>query len=321
MERGERFYKISTLLQSRVAVTRAMLAEELEVSVATVARDLRYMRDRMDMPIKWSQAQNRYCLDRGESQVELPGLWFNSAETVALLTMEHLLSRLGEGFLTPHLAPLREKLQQLLGSGEHSYKEVVRRLRMLPHPLRPISVKHFERVASAVLERRRLRICHLNRESGETRSREVSPQRLLYYRNCWYMDAWCHTRRALRTFGLDVLEEAELLSTKARSIADRELDRELAAGYGIYAGSRTYMARLRFSANAAQWVRLECWHPEQQGKFDRQGRYVLRFPYSRDTELVMDILRHGPDVEVLGPSSLRTRVQARIKEAADIYRD
>ena len=49
------------------------------------------------------------------------------------------------------------------------------------------------------------------------------------------------------------------------------------------------------------------------------GSYLLKFPYSREPELVMDILKYGADVEVLAPESLRTAVSAQINAAAKLY--
>jgi len=41
---------------------------------------------------------------------------------------------------------------------------------------------------------------------------------------------------------------------------------------------------------------------------------VLQIPYSDDRELVMDILRHTPEVEVLEPAGLRGRVLKKMRE-------
>jgi predicted DNA-binding transcriptional regulator YafY len=41
----------------------------------------------------------------------------------------------------------------------------------------------------------------------------------------------------------------------------------------------------------------------------------LRVPYANETELVMDVLRHGGEVTVLAPESLRTAVQVQLKAA------
>ena len=58
----------------------------------------------------------------------------------------------------------------------------------------------------------------------------------------------------------------------------------------------------------------EQWHPEQKGHWDAQGHWVLQIPYSDDRELVMDVLRHTPEVEVLGPEALRQLVREKMQE-------
>lgn len=262
----------------------------------------------------------RYELSSGDAERQpLPGLWFNASEVHALLTMEHLLSNLQPGLLRGQVEPLRSRIRGLLDHGDHAGKEVLRRVRVLSMASRPVENRHFEVVASAVLGRRRLRIDHYNRQTDATLSREVSPQRLVYYRDNWYLDAWCHLRDALRSFAVDAIGGAELLDRKARAIGDKTLDRELGTSYGIFAGSRTQTAVLRFTPECARWVAKEIWHPRQESEFDEAGFLVLRIPYSGDTELTMDILRYGPDVEVIGPAALRDKVKWRHKEARAIY--
>lgn len=63
----------------------------------------------------------------------------------------------------------------------------------------------------------------------------------------------------------------------------------------------------------------ETWHPEQKSRFDDEGRYCLSVPYSDDRELVMDILKFGPEVEVLGPAPLRRRIIELVGQTAGIY--
>jgi predicted DNA-binding transcriptional regulator YafY len=93
----------------------------------------------------------------------------------------------------------------------------------------------------------------------------------------------------------------------------------LGTGYGIFSGERTRNAVLRFSPNAARWVSQEQWHSRQEGYFDEAGYYRLTVPYTNATELVMDILRHGPDVEVLQPRALRQQVEDQLAETTRLY--
>jgi predicted DNA-binding transcriptional regulator YafY len=67
------------------------------------------------------------------------------------------------------------------------------------------------------------------------------------------------------------------------------------------------------------WVSGEVWHPKQEGRLQDDGTYLLRFPYAQEPELVMDILRYGPDVRVIAPESLRESVAAKLRAAAALY--
>ncbi len=324
MDRTERFYKIDQLLHERRAVSMAVLMEELHVSRATIKRDLEYLRDRLNAPIAWDRSMRGYRYENplpDAPRFSLPGLWFNASEIHALLAMEQLLSNLQPGLLGPHIEPLRARIRMLLDAGDHSAAEVVRRMKVLHVAARPVEPARFEAIVTGLLRRRRLRVEHYNRRLNQTTRRELSPQRLVYYRDNWYLDAWCHLRRALRSFGMDALLAVELRPAAARDVAGETLDAELGSGYGIFAGRQTRKAVLRFRAERARWIAREVWHPAQENRFDEEGRYILEIPYSNDTELLMDVLRHGPDVEVLAPAELRRKVRERLRSAQGVYGD
>lgn len=322
MDRTERFYKIQRLLNQRRSVSRDAFLDELEVSRATFKRDLEYLRDRMQMPIVYDRELRGYRIDESASTAhlfQLPGLWFSSEEIHALLTMEHLLERLQPGLLGPQLRPLRDVIRKSLESGDFTASEVSRRIRILQVGVRPVESETFQAISSALLSRRRLGIKHYRRARDETLDREISPQRLAYYRDNWYLDAWCHLRKGLRTFSVDVISEAKVLSKRAREISDKTLDETLGAGFGIFSGKKTQNAVLRFSPVRARWVSRETWHSEQDGHFELDGAYLLTVPYSDPRELVQDIMKYGSDVEVLAPATLRDRVAREITAAAGTY--
>ena len=323
MERTERFYKIQNLLRSRHFVSTQDFLEELGISRATFKRDLEYLRDRMHAPIVYDRNQEAYGFDPAiaDSKLwQLPGLWFSADELQALLTMDRLLGDLQPGVLSELIAPLRKRLRGLLDSGEHSAEDIARRIKILSMGSRRVAPAHFRTIATAVLTRKRLKVRHQRRQDGEVLDRELSPQRLVHYRDNWYLDAWCHKRQALRTFGLDAIETAVVVPDKeAKEIGEDTLERHYASGYGIFAGTATKDAVLQFGANSARWVSRETWHPEQIGTPQLDGTYLLQFPYSQEPELVMDILKYGADVQVLAPESLRQAVAEKLRAAAKLY--
>lgn len=322
MDRTERFYKISRMLQRGRAVPKQKFLDELEISNATFKRDLEYMRDRMGAPVVWDREAGGYRFDTSDPSAadwELPGVWFSEEELRALLTVEHLLESVQPGLLGPQVGPLREKIRHILGHGDHSAEEVIRRIRVLPMASRKTDAGRFQAIAAAVLSRRRLKLAHFRRQSGETLERIVSPQRLVHYRDNWYLDAWCHLRKALRVFSVDAVAGAEMLDEAARTVSDETLDREFAAGYGIFAGSDTRTAVMKFDPVRSRWVSRETWHPEQRGRFEPDGSWILEVPYSDPRELAMDILKYGAGVEVVRPAALRRLIAGQLKEAAGIY--
>lgn len=322
MDRTERFYKIEQLLHDRRVATFEEIQSELEVSRATLKRDFQYLRDRLNAPIVYDREAGGYRFDAatgGGKSFALPGLWFNASEIHALLMMQNLLAEVQPGLLGPQIAPLQTRLQSLLGSQDDAPEEVTRRIRIVHAAKRCADLRYFELIASALLKRRRLVVRHWNRGRNEETEREISPQRLVFYRDNWYLDAWCHLREEVRSFGVDAIRHASLLEKPAKEIAARKLDEVLGAGYGIFSGARVQWAKLRFTPEAARWVAAEQWHPRQRAHTDAQGRFLLEIPYANPTELVMDILRHGADVEVLAPDSLRQAVRDEMISALKAY--
>lgn len=318
MDRTERFYNIDRLLNERGVVPLDDFLRELEISRATFKRDLEYLRDRFNAPIVWDRDAGGYRFDAPSHgpRYGLPGMWFNASEVFALLTMQQLLKNLEPGLLAGHVEPLLTRLRSILGSqGEFSIDDIERRIRFHRHAARNHDAQHFTPIATAVLQRRRLVIDHYARSRDETTQREISPQRLTFYREAWYVDAWCHLRKGLRSFALDAILAVRPGDGAAHEVADEALRRELDAGYGIFSGGGIEWAELEFKPERARWVSREVWHKDQQGHFQPDGSYRLRVPFSDPTELAMDVLRHAPEVRVLAPQSLRQHVRRRLEEA------
>jgi predicted DNA-binding transcriptional regulator YafY len=142
----------------------------------------------------------------------------------------------------------------------------------------------------------------------------VSPERLIYYRGNWYLDAWCHEKEAMRRFAIDAVRLASVLEEPALEVAASGQQ-----GYGIFSGPVEHTAVLLFDAVAARWVAEEEWHPLQRASTLPNGGLQLEVPYSNPQEILMDILRHGPHVEVVSPASLRSAVAEQHREAAEKY--
>jgi predicted DNA-binding transcriptional regulator YafY len=323
MGRTERLYAIDRLLKQRGALTLNEFISLLEVSRATFRRDLDYLRERLHAPIIWDTAEKKYCFDSVKKfkAYALPGLWFNETEIYALLAMQQLLDDIEPGLLAPHLGPLKKKLYSLIKKGEVEPETVARRIRISPLAKRTSTPTFFEIVASGVLHRKQLRITHYNRHTNKTLTRQISPLRLVYYRDNWYLDSLCHLRDDLRSFAVDAIKSVIATPEGAIDVPLERVRQVFDAGYGMFSGVQRNWAELRFSAYRARWVSNEIWHPDQVGSFDDEGRYLLKIPYNDPRELIGDILRHGAECEVLGPHEFRQMVKQEVGKLSGVYLD
>lgn len=317
---------IAILDNSRQPVPRERLLEELGVSLSSFKRDLDVLRDQMHAPIVWKPGeggmQRGYVLeDKGWSsgKLGLPKAWFAASEIYALLMIYELASHIGPGLLTEHLQPLITRVTMMLSVAEDSPEDVRKRVRLLNSASKRIASPHFETVARAAVKSRRLKMTYFTRSRNERSERTVSPQVIMHYKENWYLVAWCHKAEGLRMFSLDAIEEAALLSDAAKCVPNQQVEELIGRDFGVYSGKERQWAKLLFTAKQAPWVKSETWHPDQTAETTEDGSYLLTVPYSDHREILLEILRFGPEVRVLAPPELQQEVARRHRAAAAQY--
>jgi len=309
MSEIDRLYSYRTLFTGRRAVPRDEILTKLEISPATFKRDLSKLRDRLNIPIAFDRDLGGYKLEQQDGREELPGLWFTQEEVLALLTIQNMIEQLEPSLLGPKLRPLQKRLDDMLTQQGLDAQVLAQRVRLVHAGKRRLKLKAFELVAKATLERKQLTIHHFNRQTGENRERDISPQQLVHYRDNWYVDAWCHMRKEVRSFSVDAITDCKLIEKQAKELNPDQLRAVMQGGYGIFGGQATAWAKLKFTPQRARWVKREEWHPKQKATELADGSFVLEIPYADERELIGDLLKFGDDVEVMGPPALRAEVK------------
>ncbi|KAA9133119.1 transcriptional regulator [Marinihelvus fidelis] len=321
MSKVERLYHLHNILsQRRTPISRQELMERLECSQATLYRLVGELRDFLGAPIEQDPDNRGFYYDRSYDQpFELPGIWISPDELQALLTARQVLGDVQPGLLEGELSSLQSRISSLLQQKGVETGEGESRIHIQAVAGRAVPGRLFQDILGALVGRQRLHIVYHGRGRDEVSERQVSPQRLTQYRNSWYLDAWCHGANGLRSFALERISEQRLLDEAARELPAEELAEHYDQSYGIFSGPARHKARIRFSAEMARWVADEQWHPDQVGEYDDSGSWVLEVPFSDARELVMDILRYGPEAEVLAPGFLREAVAESVRATALKY--
>jgi len=312
MSQMERIYKLDRLFRRNKPPSKREILDMFEISPAQFKRDLDYMRNRLGAPVTFEMEGGGYRYSALD--FNLPGLWFTEREVYSLLLMHSLLDQLQPDFVQEQLGPFRDKLRALLGKPGRGTQSILERMRVSAAPQRPIDPEHFQAISDATLRRKKLRMLYYSRSRGVESDRVVSPQRVIYYRGNWYLDAWCHEKEAMRRFAIDAVRLVSVLEEPAFEMAASGQQ-----GYGIFSGPAENTAVLLFDAVAARWIAGEEWHPMQRASALPDGGLQLEVPYSNPQEILKDILRHGQHVEVVSPASLRSAVAETHREAAEKY--
>lgn len=316
MDKLDRIHQLHRFLAvRRNPVPSAELEALLECSRATLMRDIDWLRNFMGAPIDYDHTHNGYHYDRSQGDFELPGLWLNAQEIQSLLSMNQLLSSLQHGVLNNLIGPVRDRIEKLLDTRQLAGSSLAQKVKLKPINNRRLPEETYTLVVQALVHNKTISTEYYARRGAKGEQRILSPQRLVHYRDNWYCDAWCHNRNALRSFSLDRMQDIRLLDTAALTIDETILNEHYASSYGIFNGKASETAVLRFSAHAAQWVADEIWHENQTAEWLADGRYELTIPYHESPELIGEIMRWMPEVTVIAPLRLKTKLVELLTQA------
>jgi len=313
------------LKEARYPISKSTLQEKLECSAATVERYLTELRDTYGQKVEYVREYKGYQLIKDNNDIELPSHLFTSQEINAILLVDQLIDELEPGFLKDDMQGVKQHLNNIKGNLSAKQTLTEKRIRMINIGKRENKNNNLSQITQAVLQRQLISIAYDSRSSApKSLSRVLSPQRLTHYRDNWYLDAWCHEKKDLRTFSLERIKKLTLLKSDNKhqiiNLSDKRLDDHYTKTFGIFGGIVKDWATLKFTAHRAQWVSEEIWHQDQIETWLDDGSYQLKIPYASDLELIGDILKYGDQVEVIAPTELRMKMKQQIKELFLIYK-
>lgn len=285
------------------------LADRFEISLATARRDISYLRDRLLAPLAFDAGRNGFYYT--ENDFSLP---FTESPKITLLL--GMLNRFAEEVglrQLPEVQQLEKKLSSML-SADHA--KLVQSLHCEWIEVESIDTRIFAVIVEAVVNQRAITISYLTAGAASS-SRCIEPQRLCNYQGRWYLLAFCRLRQELRMFHIARIGRAESSNERISPLADLE-ETYLQSSFGIFKGGKTETAEILFTGTAAELVRHQHWHRDQQIEATVEG-ILLRLPVSDDREITMKVLQYGSQARVLAPEKLQLRVAQEIQAMTALY--
>lgn len=230
MNKFDRFQQLHRIFKvRRTPIDASNLAIKLDCSVKTVLRAIRDMKNYLDAPIFYSRAKHGYQYLPGEHDFELPGLWMTGQELQSLVIVSQIIRSLNEGLLAEEFGTLEKQVIRLLKARGIENETLLEKVKWLPLDKHFTSTDIFGKVSEALLSDMRIVMSYESFKREKT-VRKVSPVHLIYYRENWYLDAWCHLRNELRSFMLCRISSIEFLEKPTKKIS-REVLREMSSIY------------------------------------------------------------------------------------------
>jgi predicted DNA-binding transcriptional regulator YafY len=186
---------IMTTLQSKKFVTAEQLSAKFEISIRTVYRDIKALGE-IGVPVSFENPKGYFIVDG----YFLPPVTFTSQEANALVLMETIAYKFGDGSIKRNYETALNKIRSVLkGSQKEQVDHLHSQIKIYNYEGKENNWQYLSEIQHAITGKTILTIEYENNE-GRKSKREVEPIGLTFYSLQWHMIAWCWERNAYRDF-------------------------------------------------------------------------------------------------------------------------
>ena len=304
----ERMLRIHQALKADRFPNAALLARELEVSAKSVHRDLDFMRDRLKLPIEYDAARFGYWYT--EEVETFPTFQFTEGELFALVVAEKALQQYrGTSFEKPLLSALRKMEQALPDTISLSLADIDQTIsfRTRAEPILDLAV--FDALAKATAARQQLELSYRKPGQRDAEQRVVDPYHLANINGEWFLFAFDHLRKDIRTFVPARIKAVERTGKTFDRRQEFSLEERLRGSFGVQSGQGQFDVVIRFNERAADYIREKKWHDSQSLRELKNGGVELRMSLSSLAEVERWVLSWGGDAVVVRPAQLAEAIK------------
>jgi len=308
----ERMLRIHQALKADRYPNAALLARELEVSAKSVHRDLDFMRDRLKLPIEYDAARFGYWYT--EEVETFPTFQFTEGELFALVVAEKALQQYrGTSFEKPLLSALRKMEQALPDTISLSLADIDQTIsfRTRAEPILDLAV--FDALAKATAARQQLELSYRKPGQRDAEQRVVDPYHLANINGEWFLFAFDHLRKDIRTFVPARIKAVERTGKTFDRRQEFSLEERLRGSFGVQSGQGQFDVVIRFNERAADYIREKKWHDSQSLRELKNGGVELRMSLSSLAEVERWVLSWGGDAVVVRPAQLAEAVKRSVR--------
>ena len=309
----ERMMRIHQEIASGSYPNATKLAREMEVSVKSIWRDLEFMRERMNLPLEYDAS--RYGYFYTESVSAFPTLQITEGELVALLIAEKALEQYrGTNFEKPLVSALKKMTAQLPDTVSFNIAEWDQTISFRTSAEPILNLDIFDALAKATAARKQIQFNYRKPGQGKPEARIVDPYHLANINSEWFLFAFDHARKDIRTFAPARMSDVTTTGKNFPRPAKFSLEKRLHDSFGVVSGQGEFNVSIRFDAFGAGYIREKKWHPSQELRERKDGGAELRMKLSSLDEVHRWILSWGGHAKAVAPKELVEKVRESARQ-------
>lgn len=304
----ERMLRIHQAIQSGRFPNTSTLAGELEVSTKSIQRDLEFMRERLELPLEYHPQRFGYYYTQEVSS--FPTLQITEGELFALLVAEKALQQYrGTHFEKPLVSAFKKMAAALPDPVSLHLADWDQTISFRTRAEPILNLEVFDALAQATARRQQIELTYRKPARQETEQRLVDPYHLANINGEWFLFAYDHLRRDIRTFVPARIQAIRPTGQTFSRPQKFSLEKRLRDSFGVHSGQGEFDVVLRFNELVADYIREKKWHDSQQLRELKEGGVELRLRLSSLVEIERWVLSWGGNAVVVRPPELATAVR------------
>jgi len=175
-----------------------------------------------------------------------------------------------------------------------------------------------DRILKAITDKKQIEIKHKRFDNDVVSTRTVEPHLIKEYNNRWYLIAFDLSKNDSRTFGLDRLEEVNILKKKFKTRRTEEIKERFKQTIGlVYSPPQKVV--LWFETRQGKYFKANPWYSDYKVIQDDKKGLIIEMDISINYELEQRILMHHTYVKVIEPQSLIDQIKLLHRLAIEQY--
>jgi predicted DNA-binding transcriptional regulator YafY len=311
----ERMVRIHQAVKSGKFPNATDLAQIMEVSSKSVQRDIEFMRDRLGMPLAYDEIRHGYWYTQEVGS--FPTLQVTEGELFALLVAEKALQQYrGTTFERPLVSAFQKMAASLPDTVSVNLADWEQTISFRTRAEPILNLEIFDALGKALAGRHQLELAYRKPGQRQPEFRVVDPWHLANINGEWFLFAYDHLRKDVRTFVPGRIKSVRRTGKTFPKPEAFSLEKRLRDSFGVLSAQGEYAVAIRFKPAVADYIREKRWHDSQKLVERRDGGVDLHLKLSSLQEIERWILGWGGNAVVLKPRALA----GLVRKSADALR-